>query len=394
MKKVLLVANWDWVLFNFRFALAKTLKREGYDVVLVCPEGSYIERMKSEGFRWVDWSLQRRSLNPVNELKSISTLANIYREEAPDLIHHDTIKPNFYGSMAVRLNRWRASNALNPRVINTFMGLGYLFSNHPKATLLRRSLLPVIRFALDQPGLFTIFSNQRDRQTFISQNLLSEDKTQVLVSECVNISAFRPSLDEASTTDRPLRVLMAARLLWDKGVQEFVDASRILQARGHKVEFLLAGLPDKENPQWVPEENLRAWESEGLIQWLGHRSDMPELLQQVDISILPTHYNEGLPRFLVESASAGLPLIATDIPACKRIVRDDINGIIIPTQDPASLAGAVERLLLSKSLRQEMSAASRKIAVEEFDENQILRQWQGMYDKLVNDEEVPVPQAS
>lgn len=383
MKKVLLVANWDWVLFNFRYALAKTLRDKGFDVVLVCPKGDYVARMQEAGFRWVDWSLQRRSLNPLQEITAVRTLADIYRQEKPHVIHHDTIKPNFYGSLAVRLNRRRSKGEFAPKVINTFMGLGYLFSNHQKAVALRRLLLPIFRFALDQPNLFTIFSNQRDRETFIKLGLLNPNKTRVLVSECVDVSIFCPAeTREASSAAQPFRVLMAARLLWDKGVMEFVEAAKILRDQNQEVEFLLAGEPDKENPQWVPEEQLRAWEKEGLIQWLGHRSDMPQMLQQVNLATLPTHYNEGLPRFLVESAAAGLPLIATDIPACRAIVRDGANGFIIPRRDPQALAQAILKIKTDQSLYKRMCDASRSIALDEFDETQVLKDWLSLYNRL------------
>lgn len=383
MQKVLLVANWDWVLFNFRFALARELKRQGYDVVFVCPEGDYVQRMQEEGFRWVNWPLQRRSLNPLNELKSVGTLAKIYRDENPALIHHDTIKPNFYGSLAVKRNRKKAPDHESPRVINTFMGLGYLFSSHPKASFLRRLLLPILRFALQQKEVFTVFSNQRDLNTFLKLNLLKPADAQVLVSECVDIDRFQPGDGSKKHPENHYRVLMAARLLWDKGVQEFVDASKALQQQNKHVEFWLAGLPDKENPQWVPEEELNAWEAQRLIQWLGHCSDMPDLLQKVDIATLPTHYNEGLPRFLVESAASGLPLIATDIPACRAIVKDGVNGIIIPTQNADALANAISRLIDDNTLRSNMSEASRSIALSEFDEKQVLKEWLSLYKKLI-----------
>ncbi|MFK7847039.1 MAG: glycosyltransferase family 4 protein [Rhodothermales bacterium] len=381
MKKVLLVANWDWVLYNFRFALAKILKEQGYEVAIVCPHGKYVDRMQAAGFRWIDWPLKRRSLNPFGELQVVQHLAKIYKAENPSYIHHDTIKPNLYGSMAVRLNRWKYAS-FNPSVVNTFMGLGYLFSNHQKATFLRRLLLPVIRTALKQPNLHTVFSNNQDRETFVSLKLLPREKTQVLVSECVDTDTFHPVVQAEATPTRPFRVLMAARLLWDKGVQEFVDAASILKKKGESVEFWIAGLPDKENPQWVPEEMLKKWEDDHLIQWLGHRSDMPQLLQQVDIATLPTHYNEGLPRFLVESASSGLPLIATNIPACEAIVRDGINGIIIPRRNANALAEAIHELLNNSDMRKDMGQASRDIATQEFNEKIVLKDWLKLYSQL------------
>ena len=381
-KKVLLVANWDWVLYNFRLALAKTLMRHGYEVVYVCPRGQYIGQIEAEGIRWVDWPLSRRSLNPLGEIRSIRTLAQIYRDEDPSLIHHDTIKPNFYGSIAVSMNREGRAEKSRLQVINTFMGLGYLFSKHRKATLLRRLLLPLIRYALRKSQAFTVFSNQRDLNTFVDLKLLPADKMRVMVSECVDVNRFQPNGQQQDDEQRPYRVLMAARLLWDKGVKEFVEASRLLRGSNQPIEFWLAGMPDKANPAWVPEQKLQSWEDEKLIRWLGHCDDMPDLLKNVDIATLPTHYNEGLPRFLVESAASGLPLIATDIPACRAIVRDGVNGIIIPSHDGQALANAIIRLLEDDTLRTQMSQASRNIAIEEYNEKRVLDGWLELYQRL------------
>jgi glycosyltransferase involved in cell wall biosynthesis len=337
--------------------------------------------MQAEGFRWVEWSLTRRSLNPFHELKSIRALSRIYREEAPSLIHHDTIKPNFYGSLAFRLSRSKTPRLDSTRIINTFMGLGYLFSPHRKARLLRGILLPLLRYTFRQISIFTAFSNQRDLDLFIKLKLILPENTRVIVSEFVDVDRFSPG-NMAHDDPRNYRVLMAARLLWDKGVQEFVDAAREVHLRNEGVEFWLAGQPDKENPHWVPEEKLREWESKKWIRWLGHCNDMPSLLQEVDVAALPTHYNEGLPRFLVESASSGLPIVATDIPACRAIVRDGENGFIIAPRNAKALANAIDTLIADAALRSRMSQASRSIAVNEFDEKQVLMEWLALYQEL------------
>ena len=387
-KKAFLVANWDWGLYLLRFALGKALRHAGYEVTFVCPHGPHVARMEEAGFRWINWPMARRSMNPLKEVQALKSLADIYKREQPDIVHHSTIKANLYGALAARMNKKRA----DIKVINTFMGLGYVFSEHWKATLVRTMIMPLLRFAFDQKNVFTVFSNQGDMDRFVSLNIVAPEKADVMLSEYVDINKFSPPTSNGDV--RSFRVLMAARLLWDKGVQEFVDASRALQINNKPVEFWLAGTPDKDNPEWIPEEKLKGWEDENLINWLGHCSDMPGLLQQVDVATLPTHYNEGCPRFLVESASAGLPLIATDIPACRRIVRDGVNGMIIPKRDPSSLAEAIGKLAADESLRRQMSKASRQIAIEEFDEKQILNQWLNLYGTLLQGTPIPVPQES
>ncbi len=382
---VLMVANWDWVLYNFRLALAKSLRREGYRVTFVCPDGEYVEELRKEGFSWIEWSLKRRSLNPLMEVRALWSLARIYQRVQPDLLHHDTIKPNVYGALATWLNEKRGVTDSPPEVINSFMGIGFLFSNRPLARYLRPLVLPLMRFGMRQTHIYTTFSNHEDRETFIQRRLVRPDQTRVIVSEFVNTDYFHPPGETSVQEKQPVRVLMAARLLWDKGVQEFVEAAQLFDQRGVPVEFLLAGEPDTSTPGFVPEERLREWHEAGTIRWLGHRSDMPNLLRSVDIAALPTHYNEGLPRFLVEAASSGLPLIASDIEACRRVLEEDENGHIVPRKDAESLANAIQHLALNPEKRQKMGQVSRRRAVAEFAECKVVKEWVDLYSQRLTD---------
>ena len=389
MAKIVFTANWDWVLFNFRCTLARALRDEGHEIVLVCPRGRYIgEWAESDGFRWVEWPLRRRSLNPLREVAAVHKLARIYRREKPDVIHQDTIKPNLYGSLATLLNRFRAGHDNPPPVLSIFMGIGFLFSNRIRARLLRPFVLPIMRLALGQDHVRTVFSNRSDRETFVELGLAKEETSRVMVSEFVDTSRFRPLKPADGPEDDggdEAVVLMAARILWDKGVEEFVEAARELQARGAMVRMCLAGEPDVESPGFVPEAKLRDWDRAGVIEWLGHRTDMPQLLRSVDIGALPTHYNEGLPRFLVEAASSGLPLVATDVAGCRRVVRHGENGLLIPTNDPGALADAIEALVRDQPRRGKMGEASRALVEREFSEAKVTREWIELYGSLAGD---------
>lgn len=380
MSSILFVSNWDWVFHNFRRSLAHSLRRQGVEVGVVCPHGDYVDRIRDEGFKWVNWDLSRKSLNPFRELQSLIELANIYDRLDPDFIHHDTIKPNLYGTVALRLNRLRGS-ASSPRVVNSFMGIGFLFSDHWKARALRRVVLPVMRWAVNGSNVYTTFSNKEDRETFIDLGLVPSERAQVIVSEFVDTNVFAPP-DEKSNSSRPTRVLMAARLLWDKGVGDFVEAARLLRSEGCPVEFWIAGEPDTETPGYVPEEKLRMWDDEEGIRWLGYCSDMPSLLSRVDIAALPTHYNEGLPRFLVESASVGLPLVTTDLAACRRVVEPGENGFLVPSESPEHLADAIRRLVEDDQQRLKMGKHGRNKAIQEFDSERVIREWMDLYQGL------------
>lgn len=386
MSKILIVANWDWVAYNFRLDLARALRDSGYSVSFVCPAGRYVSALQDAGFQWIGWSLKRRGLNPVGELNALWRLAAVYRRERPDIVHHDTIKPNLYGSLAVLLNRRIAPRVPTPRVLNSLMGVGYILSEHARARFLRTFVVPLLRAAMRRNYVQMTFSNRADLDTFRQLGIVAADQGQTMVSEFVDLDIYSPDgpvcRSETMPTGEGPVVLMAARLLWDKGVGQFAEAAGILKRRGVPVQWWLAGEPDEDAPNFVSRDELGAWDQEGLLHWLGHRSDMPSLLRRADVAVLPTHYNEGLPRFLTEAAATGLPLVATDIPACRRVVRHGENGFVVPARDARAFADAVEQLATRPELRKRMGAKSRARAVEHFSKEQNIATWLDLYGSL------------
>ncbi|MCS7192024.1 MAG: glycosyltransferase family 4 protein [Armatimonadetes bacterium] len=384
MPKVLLVAHWDWVLYNFRLPLAKALREKGYDVVFVCPFGKYVSKLAIEGFRCIHWSVIRESLNPIREIIAVFHLTQIYRHERPHLVHHFTVKPNLYGSLATKLVVGKnVSEKL--RAINTFTGLGFLFSYHPTAKLLRTILLPFMRIVMKSNKIWTVCQNDSDKETLLQKGLVIPERLTIIASSGVDTTRFHPDgvffrdpMDGQATI-----VLMASRLLWDKGVGEFVEAAKLLKRKSVGVEFWLAGTPDGGNPMCVSEEIVKQWHENGLIKWLGHCDDMPNLLRKVDIAVLPSYYHEGVPRFLLEAAASGLPIVATDIEGCRMVVRHGENGFLVPVRNSQALADAIERLVCDHQLRLRMGKVSREIAVKEFDERKILEQWLRLYEQVL-----------
>lgn len=390
-KRIFMVASWDWTLDKFRLALAEFLRNKGYDITFVCAHGEYVEKFQERGFRWIRWKSKRKRLNPVTELRALWDLAEIYAQERPDLIHHDTIKPNLYGPLAVRLNQLLGRVTEPPKIVDTFMGLGYVFSEGVVPAVLRALVGPFLRFGINQEHVHVVFSNADDQNRLRDHGILKHDRTELLMSEFVDTEKFRPfrpdqKVPQGTASNQDLdvpAVLMAVRLLWAKGVGEFVDAARILEERGVEARFWLAGEPDRDSAGFVPEEKLHGWEREGLVEWIGYQTDMPTLLNQVDIAVLPTKYNEGMPRFLVEAIACGLPVVASDIEACRIVVRDGQNGIIVPPGEANCLADALEKLVLDARLRSEMGNTGRGIAVREFDEETGTEAWHRFYTSLL-----------
>jgi glycosyltransferase involved in cell wall biosynthesis len=369
--KILLFANTDWYLYNFRLALAQSLQAQGHEVILVSPPGLYVDRLQALGFCWVKFNLARRGLNLFSEGATIIRLLFLYRRERPDIVHHFTIKCVLYGSLVARLAGVKS-------VVNSVTGLGYVFSAEagPK-NWLRSIVMLLYRLALRRTKV--IFQNPDDWKLFIEQGLVQSDNSVVIRGSGVDVDRFSPKPESAGI---PI-VLFPGRLLWDKGVGEFVSAARALRAKGVSARFVLVGDRDSNNPSSVPLDQIQEWVQKGDIEWWGWRDDMNEVYAQVHLICLPSYYKEGLPKALIEAASSGRPIITTDMPGCREIVREGKNGLLVPPRDPIALARAICLLLGDPLQRQQMGIIGREIAIGEFSKDRIIFQTLAVYNSMV-----------
>ena len=334
--KVILFANTDWYLYNFRRSLALALRHAGCDVLLISPPGTYGEKLRQLGLRWEPLPMERRSLNPMRELALLWYLIRLIRREQPTLVHGFTIKCAVYGSLAARL-------AGVPIRVNAVAGMGYVFtSDQLKARVLRPVVRGLLRLALGGEQARLILQNSDDVALFTQAGLVDPEHIRLIRGSGVDCARFA-DVPRAASNDGSLRVLLASRLLWDKGIEEFIGALRQLRDQGRPIDALLAGMPDPGNPAAVPESTIQGWVEEGLVTWLGHVDDMNRLLGSVHVVVLPS-YREGLPRTLVEAAACGLPLITTDVPGCREVVRDGVDGLLVPVKNSDALAAAIRRL--------------------------------------------------
>lgn len=350
---VLLFANTDWFLYNFRLPLAQALRAQGFDVLLLAPPGPYGPRMEAPGMRYLPFPLERAGMNPLVELGTVLRLARLYRRERPALVHHSTIKCVLYGSLAARLAGVDA-------VVNSITGLGYAFMG---TGLARRALQSFVRawYRLALRRSQVIFENGEDLRLFVSDRLLRPEQAHLVRGAGVDLERFRPS----PLPDDPPLVMLAARMLRDKGVVEFVEAARHLRAGGERARFVLVGDTYDGNPSAIPSAQLRAWQEEGTVEWWGWRDDMHEVLASATIVCLPS-YREGLPKVLVEAAACGRPIVASDIAGCREVVTHGENGLLVPVGDVAALAEAIRTLLRSPDLRTRFGMAGRLRAEREF----------------------------
>jgi glycosyltransferase involved in cell wall biosynthesis len=362
--KIILLANTDWYLFNFRVPLAAALRERGDSVLLLSPPGEYAEKLTSLGFNWQEIQLDRSGVNLFAEALSLLRLWKFYRYEKPDLVHHFTIKPVLYGSIAALL-------VGVPVVINSVTGLGYVFMRSSAA--LRSFVSFLYRLVLRQT--WTIFENPDDRSVFVDQKLADPKRITLIRGAGVDTKHF-VSMPEPQGT--PV-VMLPARLLWDKGVGEFVEAARILKERGVTAQFVLAGNIDPGNPSAVPLQLLDEWKMQNLVEWWGWQENMIETYRRSTLVCLPS-YREGVPTSLIEAAACGRAIVTTDVPGCREIVRQDENGLLVPVRDAIGLADALQRLLENPSLRQKMAKNGRRIAVDEFDIMRVVRSTVDYYD--------------
>lgn len=376
--KFMFFANTDWYLYNFRLSTALQLKQQGAEVVMLSPPGSFGTRFAEHGIRWVTLDMDRASLNPAREAITLRKMVRVLAQERPDLLHNFTVKCAVYGALAARVARV-------PAVVNAVAGLGYVFtSDHAKARALRPVVKVLMRGTLGSGNSRLILQNPDDADAFLSSRLVAPANIRLIRSSGVNTSRFRPADREPANDPKPLRVLLAARLLWEKGVREFVEAAAMIRRQGRAMEFLLAGAPDPGNPRSVEPGQVRQWVADGLVEWLGHVDDMPSLLRSVDVMALPSYYREGVPKSLIEGAACGLALVTTDLPGCREVVsRDGVDGLHVQPRDAASLARQLIRLDDDRELLRRLGACAREKAISDFDERLVITRTLEVYDELL-----------
>ncbi len=364
--KAVLFANTDWYLYNFRLAYAQFLKSKGWDVILMSPAGVYAEKLKELGFRHIALEFSRKGMNPAAEHDTVRRIREVYAAERPDLVHHFTIKCMIYGSLAARQVGIKS-------VVNSVTGLGFVFlSRKPSVCLLRALIKRLYKKAFK--GTQVIFENPDDRALFLKMGLVDERSSCVILGTGIDTEAFVPVRPPDTT---PLTIL-PARMLWDKGIGEFVEAATAIRAEGIQARFALIGKLDEGNPACVESETLTRWQKEGNVEWWGWQEDIYACISLADIVCLPS-YREGLPKILLEAASCGRPIVTTDVPGCREIVIDGLNGLLVQVKSAEALKDALLRLIKDRDLRIKMGEAGRELAVSRFSTEIVNRETYKIY---------------
>ncbi len=375
--KIALFANTDWYLYNFRLSTALRLQSLGVEVVMASPPGDFGARFAEHGIAWRTLPMNRSSLDPFRETMVLQSLVRLLSSERPDLLHNFTVKCAVYGALAARMTNI-------PAVVNAVAGMGYVFtSDGLKARALRPVVSALMRSTLGHGNSRIVLQNPDDVDMFHALRLAPRDKIRLIRSSGVDTARFCPTPRE-SETRRPLRVLLAARLLWEKGVGEFAEAAALLRRQGRDIEFMLAGTPDPGNPRSVPQAQVEQWQQQGALRWLGHVDDMPALMCRADVMVLPSYYREGVPKSLIEGASSGLALVTTDLPGCREVVAEDgIDGLHVEPRSAESLAAALARLDDDRALLRRLAERARDRAVRHFDQRHVIQETIDVYNELL-----------
>lgn len=371
--RLLFVVTEDWYFCSHRLPLALAAMAAGFDVAVATRVSAHGDVLREHGIAVHPWEMRRDSTGVFSELRALLSLNRIYRDARPDIVHHVALKPVLYGSFLAKLRGV-------PALVNALGGMGSLFTARSASKrLIKNAILNVFRFLLSAKGRILILQNPDDRELMVTQAGVDPERIRLIRGAGVNLDEFGAVAEPAGV---PL-VVLPARMLWDKGVGEYVEAARLLKAEGVQARFVLVGGTDECNPSGIEQRQLEQWTAEGLVEWLGMRHDMPAVLQGANIVCLPS-YREGLPKSLLEAAACARAIVSTDVPGCREIVRDGENGILVAPRDAVALAGALRQLIVSPALRSRMGSRGREMVVAEFSEQIVVAQTLNIYHELLS----------
>jgi glycosyltransferase involved in cell wall biosynthesis len=370
--RVLFVDNDVNSFFSYRIEMARAARDAGFDVHVAAPQGKAADILRAEGLSYHPIPMTRSGLAPWKEFTTIAALFRLYGRLKPDLVHHLRLKPVLYGGLA-------AYGARVPAVVGLLTGLGYVFiADSRKALVMRKLVVLSCKVAFNHTNQRIIFQNPDDQSVFIQNQILPASQTALIKGSGVDIHTYLPTPEPEGI---PV-VVLASRMLRDKGVIEFVEAARDLKAAGISARFVLVGETDPGNPTAISAEQLRGWADEGIVEWWGHRNDMKKVLAQANVVCLPS-LREGVPKVLIEAAASGRSIVTTDAPGCREIVRNGENGLLVPVRNSKALADALRLLIESAPLRAQMGARGREIAVSEFSVERVVNETLDVYRELL-----------
>jgi glycosyltransferase involved in cell wall biosynthesis len=374
-KRLLFVVNVDWFFVSHRLPIARLAQQRGYEVHLAAAFGPQLRQqleelgIKTHPLRW-----SRSGAGLIELLRSCRDLIALLRSFRGDIAHLVTLKPVLLGGMTARLLGVQ-------RVVMAIPGRGSVFSARGmRATVRRWCALAAYRLAYDPGRTRVIVQNVEDRDYFVGRGVFRSEDVVLIRGSGADVRLFR---EQPEARGVPV-VTLASRMLREKGIADFVAAATLLRRQGEKARFVLVGDPDPGNPHSHTQAEIEQWVRAGDVEWWGFRADMHEVFRQSHIVCLPTYYGEGVPKVLIEAAASARPIVATDKPGCRDIVRDGHNGLLVPERMPAALAAAIRRLLADSELRVQMGRRGRRWVEEQFTSEIVAERTLGIYEELLS----------
>ena len=361
-KIILMVANVDWIFIYHRLEIAVKAKTEGYRVIVLAKNSGRSKEITDKGLEFVDLPISRSGTNIFKELKVIRYLFNFYKKTKPIIAYHVTMKPIIYGTLV--------SKFLQISTVNGVSGLGYNFTGERKS-FVQKIMIGLMTYGFDKTSNYLVFENKDDYAELKDLNIV-KNHNEVYISKGVgvNLQKFYPI---ASDQNKKTTIILPARMLWDKGVKEFVNAALLLKEQYFgKVFFKLYGMVDLGNKEAVPEEYLNKIKIDGYLEWLDHHEEMIQVYKNADVVVLPS-YREGMPTVLLEACAMGLPIVTTNAIGCKECVEDNVNGFIVPLKNVDKLATAIKKLIDHPKLRLEMGKVGRVRAESMYDRSKVVQ---------------------
>jgi len=371
--KVLFVITEDWFFHSHFLDRAKYVVASGGRVGVATRFSIHEDELKDLGFELYPISFSRRGLNPISEFLTALKIRKIVRRFKPDIAHNVALKPVVTGTFGELLSRQGV-------VVNALVGMGYIFtSTDARASLVKPLLSRILKFLLHSKSVHVVTENPDDLKTLVNDGFVQPSQISLIRGAGVDLNAF-PFHPEVAG---PVVVTLVSRILRDKGVLEFIDAASQLRTRVPEVVFQIVGEPDLGNPSAITQSEIDSWKSLSNVKYLGRRSDIADILNGSHIVCLPS-YREGLPKSLLEALSSGRPIITTDVPGCREVCDDGVNGLLVPARDSMALSNAIEKLALNQDLRLAMGRAGRVRAESEFSNEIICAQTLDLYRRLLN----------
>lgn len=360
-KRIAMVINTSWNIYNFRVGLLKALENEGYKIIVIAPYDDYSKKLEALGFEYHEIKMNNKGTNPLEDMHLLWNFYTLYKKLKVDALLQYTIKPNIYGSLAARL--------LGIPVISNISGLGTVFLDDGFSSKVAKVLYKIALLRVKK----VFYQNKHDRDLFIATKLVDEKKTDVLAGSGINTQIFKPKM-LGPKDKRNITFLFIARLLKDKGILEYIEASREI-SKTKNVQCYILGAYYPGNPTAISEETMNMWEKEGVVRYLGVSDDVASHIASVDCVVLPS-YREGLSRVLLEAAAMAKPLITTNVPGCKEVVDDEMTGYLCEVKNDKSLLESMYKMYdLSEEERMQMGEKGRQKVIQEFDEKYVINKY-------------------